>query len=66
MDDVTEAKFEQIIVDAIARAETLDPDMPFTDFYQGLLVMKRKLDERVDMARADAGVEPPDFRGFTF
>lgn len=66
MDDVTEAKFEQIMVDALVRAETIDADMPYTDFFHGLCVMKRKLDERIDEARADAGIEPPDFRSFRF
>lgn len=65
MDDVLEAKFEQIITDAIVRAETLDPDMAHTDFYEGMRVMQRKLNDRVEEARADAGVEF-DHRGFTF
>lgn len=65
MDDVMEAKFEQIMVDAIVRAETLDPDMAHTDFYEGLRVMQRKLADRVEEARLDAGVEL-DHRSFTF
>ena len=66
MDDLVEAKFEQIIVDAIVRAETLDPDMAHTDFYEGLRVMQRKLTQRVEEARLDAGIEPADHRSFTF
>lgn len=66
MDDVTEAKFEQIMVDAIVRAETIDADMPHDTFYWGLRVMLQKLNERVEDARRDAGIEPPDHRSFTF
>lgn len=57
MDEILEAKFEQIMVDAIVRAETLDPDMDDEDFLAGLRVMQLKLEERVQQARGDAGLE---------
>ena len=66
MDDIKQAKFEQIITDAIVRAETIDPDMPFTEFFEGLRVMHEKLSDRLEEARADAGIEPGDHRSFTF
>ena len=57
MDEVLEAKFEQIMVDAIVRAETLDPDMDPEDFLIGLRVMQTKLEERIQDARGAAGLE---------
>jgi hypothetical protein len=66
MDEVAEAKFEQIMVDAIVRAETIDPDMDDEDFLAGLRIMQLKLNERTEQARKDAGIEELDHRGFTF
>jgi len=57
MDEILEAKFEQIMADAIVRAETLDPDIDPEDFLRGLRVMQLKLEERVQQARGEAGLE---------
>jgi DNA-binding transcriptional regulator YdaS (Cro superfamily) len=45
------------MVDAIVRAETLDPDIDPDAFLRGLRVMQNKLEERVQDARGEAGLE---------
>lgn len=65
MDDILEAKFEQIMVDALVRAEKLNPDISEVDFYSGLKVMQKKFVDRLDQARSDAGLDL-EHAGFTF
>jgi hypothetical protein len=57
MDELMEVLFEQVMVDAISQAERLDPDIDPEDFLAGLRAMRRKLEERIQSARGEAGLE---------
>lgn len=56
MDEVTEAKFEQIATDAIVRAERVECGVE--DFVEGLRTMLISVKERYDSACEEHGIEP--------